>query len=71
MDSPIKETGSYDVVVKIHPEVKASIKVEVVNEEEGTEAPQESAAASETETVASEAKTDQDELQQEQENQEQ
>ena len=70
LDSPIKETGSYDVIIKIHPEVKASIKVEVVNEEEQAQAPQESAAASETETVASEAKTDQDEPQQEQENQE-
>jgi len=61
LDSPIKETGSYDVIVKIHPEVKASIKVEVVNEEEQAEAPQENVAASGTET-------DQDE--QEQENQE-
>jgi len=71
LDSPIKEVGSYDIAVKIHPEVKASVKVEVVNEEGGAEAPQEKAAASETETVPSETTEEQAqaETQQEQEDQ--
>jgi large subunit ribosomal protein L9 len=47
LDSPIKEIGSYDIAVKIHPEVKASVKVEVENEEEQPEVPQEKADASE------------------------
>ncbi|HSG32801.1 MAG TPA: 50S ribosomal protein L9 [Thermodesulfobacteriota bacterium] len=33
LDAPIKETGTYDVPVKIHPEVSASVKVVVENEE--------------------------------------
>jgi large subunit ribosomal protein L9 len=34
LDSTIKETGSYDITVKIHPEVNATIKLNVINEEE-------------------------------------
>ena len=31
IDEPIKKLGEYQVVVKIHPQVKASLKVSVVN----------------------------------------
>lgn len=34
LDSTIKETGGYDINIKIHPEVNATIKVNVINEEE-------------------------------------
>lgn len=47
LDSPIKETGSYDIPVKIHPEVQASVKVEVENEEGPDEAQQAEAVSAE------------------------
>lgn len=34
LDSAIKETGSYEITVKIHHDVNATIKVNVINEEE-------------------------------------
>ena len=38
LDSAIKETGSYNITVKIHHDINATIKVNVINEEE-TERP--------------------------------
>jgi len=35
LDSPIKTIGSYDIPVKLHPEVPASVTVRVVAEEDG------------------------------------
>ncbi|NIP39712.1 MAG: 50S ribosomal protein L9 [Candidatus Dadabacteria bacterium] len=51
LDSPIKETGSYDIAIKIHPEVPASIKVIVENEEGEAETEQGQVADSEIEAV--------------------
>lgn len=34
LDSAIKETGSYEVTVKIHHDINATIKVNVINEQE-------------------------------------
>jgi len=49
LDSPIKEVGIYNVSIKLHSEVKTSVKVEVVNEEEEIVIAQENPdAASET-----------------------
>lgn len=57
LDSPIKETGAYDIAIKIHPEVRASVKIEVENEEGGQEVPQEKSEVSEPEANAPEAES--------------
>ena len=41
LESPIKEVGSYDVAIKTHSDVKAFVKVEVVNEEGEAQVPEE------------------------------
>ncbi len=58
LDSPIKETGSYDIAVKIHPEVPASIKLVVENEEAEESAGAPASEGAEGEVEAAEQSTE-------------
>lgn len=37
LEKPIKGTGKYEIPVKVHPEIKAKLRIEVVAETEGEE----------------------------------
>ena len=43
LDRPIKTTGSFDIPVKLHPDVDASVTVRVMAEESGSEKAEDSA----------------------------
>jgi len=42
LDHPIKTTGSFDIPVKLHPDVEASVTVRVIAQEDGKESSEDS-----------------------------